>query len=79
MSTILSDMRFIHLQSELNHLLIEFRDQSPDDEDLQRAIRLAKKATPETIGAVIHDIQGQLATLIRRNRQEGISLESCLD
>lgn len=71
MATI-SDMRFMHLVSEAGTLLAEVRTLGATFEDMKRDKSLLDNATPQTIGAVIHDLQAQVYDLQRDNDINGI-------
>lgn len=52
----MSDTRFASLSYHVTDLLNELRDLDIDPQDLTQAIRIANRATPETIGTVIHHL-----------------------
>lgn len=68
----LSDMRYSHLVIEAGSLLAEMRVAGASFEDIDRAHDLLEHSNPQTIGAIIHDLQSQLTDLQRYNEEYGI-------
>lgn len=78
----ISAMRYAHLVVEAGSLLAAMRDLGASFEDIERANRLLSDSTPQTIGAIIQDIQSQVLDLQRDYEADGINaswFDSCED
>lgn len=71
----ISDMRYTHLLIEAGSLLARLYRLGASFEDCERAKHLFDNPTPQTIGAIIHDLQAQVGDLERSNAMDGIDPE----
>lgn len=74
----ISDIRYNHFVHEAGSLLAELRTLGATFEEINRAKSLLEHATPQSIGAIIHDLQSQVSSLQEFNTTNGINPD-CFD